>query len=675
MIIASAILCLFLTQQIVMHYTLESELSAVEMSLAEKDSERASLAMQSELDSLDIITLDWSAWDDMYAYAKTKDQSFERSILVISQLDNIRVDMLIVLDRAGDPLYTLSRTRLETFTDRMISEARKHEADLDDGRLKGFIELENMLFTVSARDITCSEGDCPPAGTVIMVRHVDSERLDKLSELSQTKIRLRGAEMKGGEIHLPIRFKDVTGSTIDSLEIRAEPRTLNTRRILIKSAFWWLLGSSVLFMPLVFIIWDRSVLNRISDFNDSVKAVGTGGRISTDGDDELAALAGQLNVRLDLFEQLNERYNAVFHAFRDEYLWLSANGRILDHKGEHILGDAVMMLPGSTIQQAFGSELGLKLHQAILQASGKGTLIRQIARHGKKTVEMRVVPLRNKQVIIVIEDITEQKRSEKQLLSKIDELTRMKTAVLNILEDLQEANENLKDLDEAKSNFLNTVSHELKTPLTAMLAHLEVLTDMRDNLNEQQVSSFMAIKRNSDQLRMLIDNILEIARIESNRFELIMGKVDLNKIIKEVTANLTILAEKQGITVRTEPGRIPMIYADEARCKEIMNNLISNAIKFTEHGSVTVQTSRMRDHVLVKVIDTGIGIPEDKIGNLFTKFYQVDASLSRKYGGSGLGLSITKQLVEAHGGEISVTSAVGKGTIFSFTLPVARGAT
>nr|MCK4929770.1 HAMP domain-containing histidine kinase [Nanoarchaeota archaeon] len=250
------------------------------------------------------------------------------------------------------------------------------------------------------------------------------------------------------------------------------------------------------------------------------------------------------------------------------------------------------------------------------------------------------------------------------------DLNDTKTALINMMADLREAHKNLKELDKAKIDFMNIVSHELKTPLTAVSAHLDVLDGLRGNLTKQELSSLGAIKRNNNQLKMLIDNILEIARMESKRFELNKKKINLEKCIGNVTKELKILSDKKGIKLTTKIGRLPKIEADENRVKEILTNLISNAIKFTEKGSVIVEAKKQNNYVLVDVIDTGIGIPKDKMKNLFKKFYQVDSSLGRRYGGTGLGLSITKQLAKAHGGEMNVKSVPGKGSIFSFTLPI-----
>lgn len=258
-----------------------------------------------------------------------------------------------------------------------------------------------------------------------------------------------------------------------------------------------------------------------------------------------------------------------------------------------------------------------------------------------------------------------------ELRKKIIETEKAKVALLNMMEDLREANENLKELDKTKTNFLNMVSHELKTPLTAIFAHLDVIDDLKSNLTEQELQSLNALKRNSNQLRVLIENILEISRIEAGKFELNIEDVNISETAKEVINNLRILAGNKSLSISLKVKDAPKrITADGTRVREILNNLISNAIKFTEKGSIKVHIERKGGFVLASVADTGIGIPADKIGNIFQKFYQVDGSLSRRYGGTGLGLSITKQMVESHGGKISVESVLGKGSVFSFTLPI-----
>jgi len=150
----------------------------------------------------------------------------------------------------------------------------------------------------------------------------------------------------------------------------------------------------------------------------------------------------------------------------------------------------------------------------------------------------------------------------RELSENLKEINDTKIAALNMMEDLHEANEELKELDKAKSNFLNVISHELKTPLTAISAHLDVLDILKSNLNEQEIKSLEAIKRNESQLKMLISNILEIARMESNKFELNLGKMDLKRLIDETIKNLNILSKQKGIELRAEISKLPAITAD-----------------------------------------------------------------------------------------------------------------
>lgn len=253
----------------------------------------------------------------------------------------------------------------------------------------------------------------------------------------------------------------------------------------------------------------------------------------------------------------------------------------------------------------------------------------------------------------------------------VSSLEKTRTATLNILEDLDDTNKHLKDLDKAKSDFLNIVSHELKTPLTAMFAYLDIIEDLDQNFTPDELKAIDAIRRNSRQLKNLINNILEISRIEAGKFEIINSDVDPVQKIKDVIENLKPLAENKKIKLisKVDP-KLNKMVTDEQRLEEILNNLISNAIKFTENGTITITGSVKGQDAIFSVDDTGVGIPEEKKKEMFQKFYQVDASISRKYGGTGLGLSITKQLIELQNGKIWFESKKGKGTTFFFTLPL-----
>ncbi len=239
-------------------------------------------------------------------------------------------------------------------------------------------------------------------------------------------------------------------------------------------------------------------------------------------------------------------------------------------------------------------------------------------------------------------------------------------------EKLKQSNEELKELDKAKSDFLNIVSHELKTPLTAVFAHMGVIDDFSQDFNQVQNSSFEAIKRNVKNLKSLINNILEISRIEAGKFELNLSRLSIEQEIKHVVNDLKVL-NKKNLDFEFKIDKLPNIVADQTRVREILINLIGNAIKFTPQGKITIKSIKFNNYIKTSIIDTGIGVPYKKKKQLFQKFYQVDSSLNRKYDGTGLGLSITKHLVELQGGKIGFNSKLKKGSEFHFTLPINRG--
>ena len=230
---------------------------------------------------------------------------------------------------------------------------------------------------------------------------------------------------------------------------------------------------------------------------------------------------------------------------------------------------------------------------------------------------------------------------------------------------------NLKEMDGAKSDFLNIVSHELKTPLTAILAHLDVLKGS-GNQTSLRLDSLSAIKRNSKKLEEMIENILEISRIESEKLDLHLSIVDFNKLLNETIDINKILLERKGLKLVKYVSSSLQLQADYKRLGEIISNLLTNAIKFTNSGTITITAKEEKGNLLFIISDNGIGIKKEQQPYLFNKFYQADPTIREKYGGAGLGLYIVKKLVEAHNGTVFVESEFGKGSTFSFKIPIKK---
>ncbi|MBC8098408.1 MAG: PAS domain-containing protein, partial [Armatimonadetes bacterium] len=231
----------------------------------------------------------------------------------------------------------------------------------------------------------------------------------------------------------------------------------------------------------------------------------------------------------------------------------------------------------------------------------------------------------------------------------------------------------LRELDRLKSQFLANMSHELRTPLNSIIGYAEVLLDGVDGeLNGEMDEDVNAIYDSGKHLLTIINEILDLAKIEAGQMQLDRKQVDLTEYVTDVIKTAQGLVKSKPVEIIIQPDSVvPFVSADPVRLKQVLWNLVSNAVKFTERGTVTVAFGRADDHnVYIKVMDSGIGISDEGQKLIFERFSQVDGSSTRRAGGTGLGLTITRQLVQMHGGEIVVESELGKGSVFSFTLPV-----
>jgi len=251
------------------------------------------------------------------------------------------------------------------------------------------------------------------------------------------------------------------------------------------------------------------------------------------------------------------------------------------------------------------------------------------------------------------------------------------------IEELEKDKVELKELDKLKSAFLANVSHELRTPMNTIIGYTELLLDSVDGpLNEEQEKSLKKVVANARHLLQLINDVLDVSKIESGKVGVEVKELDLRWLVDSVIPVFEPLINQKGLTlsVNIDEG-LPLIYGDEERIKQILINLLSNAVKFTHKGGITI-SARLSDSGIkpgepaifeeVCIEDTGIGIKEEDLGRIFDKFVQVDPSTVRLYEGTGLGLSIVRGLVLLHKGKIWVESKYGEGSRFCFTLPVKK---
>jgi len=236
---------------------------------------------------------------------------------------------------------------------------------------------------------------------------------------------------------------------------------------------------------------------------------------------------------------------------------------------------------------------------------------------------------------------------------------------------LQKSYNKLKELDKMKTDFINVVAHELRTPLSAIIGFNDLLLHRSDNLTDKQKHYLRIMKKNANQLNDLVNEVLELARIDAGKVKLQLESLDLGEIVSEVITDLKPLIEKnkQTLIVDIPNNRIIKISGDKQKITQIFSNLISNAIKYTpDKGKIEIKIEDKEKEILVKVMDNGIGIKEKDIPRIFDRFYMADASLTRECNRTGLGLAIVKENVKLHGGNITVKSKLGEGSTFEFTL-------
>jgi signal transduction histidine kinase len=252
--------------------------------------------------------------------------------------------------------------------------------------------------------------------------------------------------------------------------------------------------------------------------------------------------------------------------------------------------------------------------------------------------------------------------ANRQLEHRVEERTR----------DLQNALSKLSELSRLKSDFISNISHELRTPLTHLKGYLDLFNDgTLGPLTEMQSSALTVLINAEERLEKLINDMIQFSQAASGELTLKMGPVDLPVIIDKAISHSMKRADGKNISLQYKRnGDLPPVFADKEKISWVILQLIDNAIKFSlPGGTIIIEAQPDGEMVRVSVDDTGVGIPEQRLSEIFEPFHQLDASSTRRHGGAGLGLALVKSIVEAHGSLIKVESEVGRGTKFEFVLP------
>lgn len=371
-------------------------------------------------------------------------------------------------------------------------------------------------------------------------------------------------------------------------------------------------------------------------------------RVQVSGDDEIGDLAKAFNrmadATSDAFHELHRKHRqleGVLQGLDDGVLAVDGSGKVL-----FVNGRAQELLDADTLKEgdSLGGSLALtKLQESIAQAAEGLTAVRGEMKTGspERVMTVYAAPLNKSRAsegaLAVVTDVTEMRR-----------------------------------LQQLRSEFVANVTHELKTPLTSIRGFIELLKS-GDRDKETRMYFYDVLDIEAERLHHLIDDMLVLSKIENAREDSSAVPCDLKKELTATVKRMRPLAEKQNITIdliAKEEGLC--VLSSSSRLQQLFGNLVENAVKYNKpEGRITVTLQRQRQTAVVRVSDTGIGIPPEHLGRLFERFYRVDTSRSREIGGTGLGLSIVKHLVGLYNGDVSVESTPGEGSTFTVRLPLA----
>ncbi len=365
---------------------------------------------------------------------------------------------------------------------------------------------------------------------------------------------------------------------------------------------------------------------------------------------------------------------AVEPGERFRFIW--ANRRFLEATGLPESAVAGALVRDVIPQPAHGLVFA-KYREAI--ASGQPSHWEEASEYpsGRRVGHVTVVPVFDadgtcRQLVGMVHDITDTKRAEEAIR---DLNTTLERRVAERTAELAVARDRAQEADRLKSAFLATMSHELRTPLNSIIGFTGILLKgLAGPLNEEQRKQLDMVNQSARHLLELINDVLDLSKIEAGQFRLEMAEFDLPAAIRRTLTAVAPLADRKGLTLETDvaPG-IGTITSDRRRVEQILLNLLSNAVKFTAKGAVAVECEESGGAVVIRVCDTGIGIKQEDMRLLFRPFQQLDSGLARAYEGTGLGLSICKRILDMLGGDISVESEPGRGSVFTVRLPAGRG--
>jgi len=677
---------------------LDSSFSHLEEKEENESIENAQHVIDHQITQLDKTNSVLSSREGIRAFMLSHDRKYLGETALNDLFYLSGYDFIFCADNSGNIIYSQFSGSNNTTNASILSEINRKIADKSlrkeaNNPLNGLLVLENGPTIISCRPVLAAPDSKEIVGTIILGKNLDADFIESVQNIMGNSVLLYNPhsmpsdvkqallenknenfartvdENKGADYSVR---EDINGNPAVLILSDADTNIYAEGQKSLKYIVIFLLFAGLMVGAGCKLLLDREVVSRIVAIDSYVEKVGKdedfSARFVMDGDDELSRLTEGINRMLDRQKIYSDKIKAQEHekkailnslselvVFVDVELRIVwANKAFLDYmssKLEEVVGHEyenffIMHEEGSSksfIKKAL--ESGTEELGEVSTPDGKAWM-----------VCANLIRDENGRITGILQtclDITEHKRSEERLL---------------------QAKLEAEAANRTKSEFLANMSHELRTPLNSIIGFSDILLErVFGELNEKQLRYINNISTSGKHLLELINDILDLSKVEAGKMELHYSEFSINSIFEEVRAVFSPLALKKSLEITFNVESVTTLEADKGRLIQILYNLVSNAIKFTpDGGKVSVCCKKNGSRAFISVIDTGIGISSEEQGKLFHPFTQLDASASREYCGTGLGLALVKKIVNLHQGDIWVESDSGKGSTFKFAIPLKR---